>query len=523
MTSFDLTREAWIACATQTGTVLRLSLRDVLVRAHELCCLANESPLLDASLLRLCLAVLHHRFGPRDVRVWRELHAHGSFPEKDVDDYFDEWRSSFDLFHPETPFYQVARLSEQSANYEKGRKPAREMIAEQSSYGAPRELFESRPLDAAGTLDAATAARWLVAIQAFHPGGLLTRDTKNGDPTSVKAGPLCNLGVVTVQGDTLFHTLLLNLLKYPDNTRFPSTKDDAPAWAQKLRLTKYRKRACRGWLDWLTWQSRRIQLFANATNGVAEFIVVSGCELEAIEPPREPMCAYRRHEKIGWLPVAFSRDRALWRDSTALYQIADSEDFRPSRIVSELEQRGLTDGQELRLQIYGQLPNKASVVLTSTEVVPLPRALIEKQDLVQVIREELRRAEGVQDELRTALFVAFQKVLALGERKPDANDARRLMDASQAVPRFWVALKPVFDRFVEMLPRDSGNAVEEFRRDLRRAALDVFEEAERGAGTPSRTLKGFTIGRGLLLRGLATLAQKTAQSPEVQPLTEEAS
>jgi len=500
-----------------------VGLRDVLVRAHELNGLSNESPLLDASLLRLCLAVLHRCFGPRDVKAWNELRTRGSFPVEELDTYFERWRPCFDLFHPETPFYQVARLSEQSLNYEKGRKPAREMIAEQSSYGAPRELFESRPADFADTLDAATAARWLVAIQAFHPGGLLTRDNKNGDPTSVKAGPLCGLAVVTVRGGSLFETLMLNLLKYPDNARFPSTKDDAPAWEQKFPLTKYKKRACRGWLDWLTWQSRRIQLFGDAERGVSEFIVVSGCELEAVEASREPMCAYAKREKFGMLPIAFSRDRALWRDSTALYEIADSEDFRPAKVVSELEQRGLTEGRDLDLQIYGQLPSKASVIFTRTEVVPLPRALVDQRELVQTIRRELECAENVQGELRSALFIAFQRVLSLGERKPEASDVRNLLDASQAIPQFWAGLKPAFDVFVTELPRDSALAVSGFRWQLRAEARKAFEHAERGAGTSSRALKGFAIGSGVLQRGLAKLGLLAHSTTDVDLRTQEAS
>jgi CRISPR system Cascade subunit CasA len=480
----------------------------VLARAHELRGLANESPLVDAAIFRLLLAVLHRCFGPPDNKTWRELYERGAFDQVALDAYFDKWRGRFDLFHAERPFYQVAGLVQQSPNYERGQKPAREMIAEQSAYGAPRAVFESRPTEDLA-ISASTAARWLTAIQAFHPGGLLTRDAGNGDPTSVKAGPLCSVAVVTVRGATLFESLMLNLLPYPQADVFPSSPDDAPAWEQPP-LVRFQRRACRGWLDWLTWQSRRMQLMGDGERGVSEFLLLGGVDLLAERAPVDPMCAYRVTEKFGRLPVALDEERALWRDSAALFQVemsgAQRDDTpRSARVVSELTQRKIARSRRLQLQIYGQVPNKASLTLNRSEVVPLPLEVIEQPELVGCIREELGTAEKTQSALRGALYFASQGVLSLGERRPDSKDAGALVESTQAIPRFWAALKPVFDTFILALPVNPVAATAAFRGALCAVAEATFERAADQSASPLRALKGFAQGRAKLQRDLRQL------------------
>jgi CRISPR system Cascade subunit CasA len=503
MNSYDLIEQPWIECLDGSGKRVTLGLRNVLLQAPTLRGLAHESPLVDAALLRLLLAIAHRCFGPADEEAWRRLWDARRFDAEVVTHYFEEWQEKFDLFHPTAPFYQVANLVKQTANYERGKKPGREMIVEQSSYGAPRALFERRPEDASTSIPVATAARWLVALQAFHTGGLLTRDVANGDPTAAKAGPLCSSAVISIAGDNLFETLLLNLLEYPDSMTFPSSDDDRPCWEVQPDA-RYKKRACRGWLDWLTWQSRRIQLFGEPQDGVSEFILLSGVELLADEPPFDPMCAYRKNEKLGFLSIGFQEDKALWRDSVALFQTQKDDLMRGPKAVGALRRHGIARHQAMRLLVYGQVPNKASVVLTRMETIPLPEALVHQPELVGYIGAELTLAEEVQKTLRNkGLFVALGHVLSLGDRSPDPADVRNLIESTQAIPRFWAAMKPAFDEFVGDLSKDPDRAVTEFRKALRDIALATYESAVVAAASSARILKGASIGRATLKKGLA--------------------
>lgn len=516
MTEFDLIERPWIACTDFHGTTRELGLREVLERAHELRGLANESPLVDAALLRLLLAILHHCFrGPEDRQAWMDLRARGALDGAALGRYFAERRDRFDLFHDQHPFYQVPRLIKQSANYERGQKPAREMIAEQSSYGGPRALFESRPSDDF-PLPPATAARWLVALQAFHTGGLLTRDATNGDPTSVRAAPLCAVAVVTVRGTSLFDTLVLNLVPYPDSNVFSTdVAEDRPAWDREPQ-TKFTKRNPRGWLDWLTWQCRRIQLLPDGEGNVGSFLLLAGTELASDRPPEDPMCAYlERNPKLGKLPLGFSDERSIWRDSAALFQIQKDPKLHSARVVSELATRKVRD-RRLQLQLYGQVPNKASLVLTATEVVPLPLELIEQPDLVVRVKEELATAESVQPALRGALFVAAQHVLSVGDRKPESKEIGALVESTQAIPRFWAALKPAFDEFLQTLPKDAEAAVSTFRTAMCSEARTAFERAAAQLASPSRALKGLAMGRAKLARELYPLRPEAKKPAPTQ-------
>lgn len=497
MPKFDLTTEPWIVCIKADGSPEQLGLRDVLARAHELKALGNESPLLDAALLRLCLAILHRCFGPSDKQAWRALQAAQRFDAAKIGAYLDAWRSGFDLFDAERPFFQVARLVEQSKNYTTGLKPAREIIAEQSSYGGPRELFASRPSEGE-TIPFAVAARWLVAIQAFATGGLLTRDTANGDPTSATAAPLCSTAVVTIRGRTLFDTLLLNLVTYPAARIFPWTAKDAPAWELPPQ-PKFTKRPCHGWLDWLTWQSRRIQLIPHDDSGIGSFLLLNGCEVMTAENIDivDPMAARRYSDtQKKFLPIAFTTDRAVWRDSTALYQVTESSDVRGARVVEELAQRKVPDAQELELQLYGQRPNKASISFTRSEVVPLPAKLIHNPELVAILRDELAKAEAAQSALRSALYLAFQHVLSLGERKPPGEEVGNMIENSRGIPKYWGRLKTAFDAFLVSLVETDGSAtsVSEFRSAIWREAGEAFRAAALSSSSSTRALKAFTLG-----------------------------
>lgn len=520
MTSFNLGSESWISCRSNSGELVQLSLREVFQRAPELSGLANESPLIDAAIFRLLLTILHANFGPADDLAWEALWSAGKFDMAKLDAYFDKWRHRFDLFHTETPFYQVGKLIEQTPNYANGKKPARELIAEQSSYGAPRELFESRPEDHAAPISAARAARWLLAIQAFHPGGLLSRDTKNGDPTAAKSGLVCSSAVVTVQANTLFESLVMNLVNYPSDL-FPSSSKDRPAWEQPP-LERYKSRPCLGLMDWYTWQSRRIQLLPNDGGDVEHVIVLAGHEV-ADDNRMDPMCAFTTDPKLGPSPVGFSVDRALWRDSAALYQVNRQRDFVAPLVVQHFAARRSAHQQTLRLRVDGQVPKKASIILTRSEVLPLPIEVIEQPLLIGCIQEEITRCEEAQGALRGALFYALSKVLSIGERDPDTKDVRGLIEETQAIPRYWAELKEPFDRFLENLPKDDEAAALTFREAIRRIALQRYESAVTASSSSSRVLKGLVLGQTTLLIGLAKCGlaasnfnkETKATSPEV--------
>ncbi len=75
-----------------------------------------------------------------------------------------------------------------------------------------------------------------------------------------------------------------------------------------------------GWLDQLTWLSRRIELVRQG-DVVVGFVrcVGQGFVDQAV---KDPMVAWKADEKRGLLPVSIRIDRAFWRDAHVLFQLA---------------------------------------------------------------------------------------------------------------------------------------------------------------------------------------------------------
>ena len=314
--TFNLLDEPWLPCIRMDGSPVNLGLRDALVQAHTLRELHGETPLVTAALHRLMLAALHRIFGPENRKTWRALWEADRWDKVALGDYFDEWHHRFDLFDSEHPFYQAVDERVKP-------KPVNKLILD-AAFGNKATLFDHNTESEGITLSPARAARAVVTAQNFGLAGL------SGLPQKFTDSP-CARGVLfLVQGETLFETLALNLLRYPDEGVMPSNQDDRPAWEMDDPFTPDRSVPL-GYLDYLTWQGRRILLLPEDTrDGVAVRQMTLAPALRLSSEVQDPMKHYRKDEKRGFLVLRFSEHRALWRDSAALYRL-NATDARPPR------------------------------------------------------------------------------------------------------------------------------------------------------------------------------------------------
>ena len=229
MPSYNLIDEPWIPCVEADGTAATLGLCDALGRAQQLRELSGDSPLVTAALYRLLLAVLHRVFGPESYDAWYDLWQSGRFDQARVVAYLEQWRHRFDLFDPSHPFYQAADQRVKP-------KPVNSLILE-LAFGNKATLFDHTTDVAGVALTPAEGARAVVAAQDFGLAGL------SGLPQKFTDGP-CARGVIfLVQGDTLFETLMLNMLRYPtEDEVMPHYPDDCPAWEMDDPFTPDRSR-----------------------------------------------------------------------------------------------------------------------------------------------------------------------------------------------------------------------------------------------------------------------------------------
>ena len=491
--SFNLLDQAWIPVISVNGEYLELGLRNMLAKSPNLRDISCDTPIQSTAILPLALAVLHRVFGPPDLQTWQTLWRARSFDMAAIDEYLERWHQRFDLFDARRPFMQMpdARVGPKS------------MIHLIHPMGNTGTLF-SHVSDSVGlALPPAEAARFLLAASYFRTAGLGPSIDKRR--VNFKDSAFARGAIFWARGDTLFQTLLLNLVQYPDERTMPYTGRDAPAWEMDDPFE--RRESPFGYLDYLTWSNNRVQLIPDPTADgivVREAVVVPAINMSS--DVRSPQRRYVQREKKGEISFSFlyfNADRALWRDYVSLLRHEAGKVFPPAAVewLAELKQNELLeDGYPLRLMATGMLADQAKPVFYRQEIMPLPLKLLRNEDHVHGIRLALEQAEDVSNKLRIALNILAEQVLQRGgARKPDYNDRNRLAKQWAARERYWTALEPRFWRFIESLVVDSDAALHDWIADLRDQALSALQYAATLAGDSPWALKG-EINAGRYLR-----------------------
>ena len=516
--SFDLVDQPWIPTIGLDGVRRDHSLRDVLLRAHELQEINGESPLETAALLRLLLAVLHRVFGPASADAWGALWEARQWDATALDAYLEQWRERMDLFHPEHPFLQApdARVKP---------KPVLSLIHHLASGNNPT-LFDHHTEDAGEELRSAAAARAVVTAQSYGLAGLSGLPQKFTDGT-------CARGVVfIVQGDSLFETLALNLVRYPDDRVMPHTADDRPAWEMDNPYSPERSKPL-GYLDYLTWPNRRILLLPEASpDGPVVRQMTMAPALRLAPDVLDPMKLYTRSKKSGWQSLRFTEDRALWRDSAALFRIRGHEASSTDQfqvpaalgwIWELISDACVLDDEDAvharRLLALGMANKQAKVKFYRSERIPIVPEFLDDAALVEELQGMLDRAEAVQSQLwgagrvlaRELLFPAAESKAAPGNRgasrtketKPMRQALDKLMGAWAIERDYWSRLEIPFAQAVPGLPADPEAVQLGWRRTLLRTAWRAFERVAGGLENDARHLKAVVRARERLAYGLA--------------------
>jgi len=520
VTGFDLIREPWIPCVGPDGARREFGLRELLVRAHELREILDPAPPVTVALHRLVLAVLHRVFGPADRDQWRGLWDARRFDPGPIDEYLEAWRDRFDLFHSEFPFYQTPGL-----DLDRYGRTAATLVLPLAA-GNNATLFDHTTEDRVVRLAPAEAARWLVTFQAYAPSGTLTRQP--GESPSAQEGPLRQGAAVLVVGETLFETLLLNLVRYDGSDGAPfdfEPQNDRPAW-EAPPLAGREKRAPLGYLDLLTWQSRCVLLGAEG-GSVTKVVIMAGRELPSTWIPagRETMLAYRvsREGQDPFTPLQFEEERALWRDSPVLFHSArasvktrpkDATTQRPKTLdwVGEIAHVGFL-GWESTYQLSAagivdkrkeRRPRPAAIKFWRHERLPLPLALLRRdRGLVDRLEEAVHLAERVSEALESAAKQLARLTF------PETTEARHHPAGPKPERDYWPRLDSGFRRFLFRLGAvGSGDSAEpdellhEWASEVKSAAWEAFVAVREHAGNGVRTLRAFAKVEGKFRRDL---------------------
>lgn len=497
--TFNLIDQAWVPAIDVDGEFLELSLRDALAHAAELREISCETALQSTAILPLALAILHRVFGPADFDAWQSLWQARAFDMARIDAYLDRWRDRFDLFDARRPFMQMPDT----------RVDAKSTIHLLHPIGNTAALFTHASDSAGLALKPKEAARLLLAACYFRTAGLgpsIERRRVSFTDSIFARGV-----IFWARGDTLFETLMLNLVQYPDDLTMPHTSRDAPVWEMDDPFEP--RESPLGYLDYLTWSNNRAHLVpTETTDGVVVREAVVSPAIKLGQHVQSPQRRYEQKEKKGEVAFSFlyfNADKALWRDYDSLLK-REIGKLRPPAVVewlTDLKENGyLENNRPVQLMATGMLADQAKPVFYRQEIMPLRLELLRNDDHVHRVRHALKQAEDVATKLRNALNMLAEQVLQRGAAgKPDNSVRNSLVKQWRARERYWTALEPQFWHFVESLLIDSDAALHDWIVDLRSQALDALRHAASLAGDSPWALKGEINAERYLQRQLNEL------------------
>lgn len=495
MPTFNLITDPWLPVRDVDGCAREVGLLDALLGAHRWRRIEDPSPLVEAALYRLLLALLHRALeGPRDGDEALELLESGRFPEAPIRAYLQRYGHRFDLFHPDVPFYQVPDLPE------KDPLPWTKLLPELASGNNPT-LFDHATDDNPTSAPAALAARALLVHQSFTPGGLIRRL----GVTAGRGAPLATGAVFLPLGDTLFETLMLNLVPY-------HPRGDLPIWEREPYRTRdieghRTQEPLSGRTRVYTWLTRAVRLWPEQDGTVRWVGYGPGVVADEMLDP-DPMCAYTRTETGQVRPVRLSTDRAFWRDFEALLP-DDAASGNRGIIPSVLEHARnlLLQTQRvaflLPLAVVGQVTDQAKVLSVRREVYPFPIGALDVE-VASAIRKALAQAKATGSALRGAGWVLARALLAPGGREPQGSDVELLLGNLPLLPQYWSRLEVAFPEFLEEIHKQGAEQAHSgWVEEIRKAALYAWDQTVRSVGMGPRHLKAIEAGERRLAMTLA--------------------
>ena len=398
-----------------------------------------DNPPTTLALHRFLLALLHHVYqGPKNEDHWEEIEEDDG---KQAIAHLKTKQDLFDLLHPTRPFIQDPTLTPDLAG---------EIYQSYVLHGNNTStVFCHEHQWSGNTLSIPAAARLVLRLHLFDVGG-----RKAGSSVSAGVIPTMDAANVLVRGKTLQETLLLNLMQY-DGKEKPCVVrgEDIPAWERESKPASERIPA--GYIDYLTYQWRRVRLFVEDDRAV-RVAVHAGDRLprDLSSTGFECGIAYIKNlKKPGELyTVRLNLSRSLWRDSAAFLQSSEANHCpRIIQWLAELKGEKLIDSY-LNLQVLGLTVDNAKPLGWTSEQFSAPIAYIKEEGktLWQALVVALKFAEEHQQVFRSFQGSPYHS-LAKALNHPDAGSFAKSLDGES---RYWATLDRAFQSLLSDLAKD---------------------------------------------------------------------
>ena len=506
MNKFNLIEKSWIPCLMPDGSIEEFNLFDVLAKAHEIKEISDDSPLVITSLHRLLLAILHRNFGPKNFDEWKDLWRKGFWDKDKLEAYFESpnCKDRFNLFDDERPFYQYPKLTKKGGI--ESDKQSIEVLMEEKATGANATLFDHSFKSKEIAYPPSVVARYLIARQAFAISG------GNNFPFYLSNSTLIKGFSIMALGDNLFQTLALNLIVYYRDKPMPIQDDDGvsldlPFWERKklVEATERDKDGTTplGYLDYLTWQCRKIRLLPDE-----DFQTVSFCQMQQNFKLKEnlnifdPFKVYIAGEKGFYAPDLKSHI-SLWRNShTILRQNTKPDEIANlskhlTKISDAISNSEIEGRRKYSFSIIGIINEQANVETWINETMPIPLTYFDNEDLIENVELSIKFAEEIGIKLKDSI-------------KRLADLLKTKLANFPAMSFYWSTLELKFQSLLSGLPNDKDAAMRGWFAEVLNVADDAFNQTANSLSGSAEELRATVEARGLFYG----ITYKTKQKPE---------
>ena len=511
---FDAARDPWIPIVRLDGSRRLVGLGEALIDAHAIASVESSNPLETITIHRILLAMAHRvADGPRNKAARVAVYKAGRFDGSTVERYLERWKDRFGLFDERRPFLQTPGLIVLDKDGTESPLKIETLITESSPN---KTLFNHHADDRPIALTPAEALRALAAFQYYALPGL-AKKTVNipsiGFQQSFISAPLLG-GIATLLiGANLFETLCLNLLVYNETSPMAGIdfKRDAPPWEREPEFLAG-KRQPLGYLDYLVPLSRHVRLVPEELEGrtvIRSAHCTQGFAYDCVDLEPHFHRAINYKNKQLYVPKA-SEDKALWRDSAALFAFSDFVDnnkkgARPITFDCFGEVRDtytrLHPSATLRCRSFALVNDKANPILWIDDELAFPERLLSDPGLAKDIGKSIEKAEQASSALYNALN---EFIVASFVEKQASKDVKNLIHSTGAESLYWAALESPFKRY--LATADQPGAQDKWKEIIAKTAREAFSRCvESRSAAGNRFCAALAVGKRTLEANLSKL------------------
>jgi len=399
--------DPWIPVVTTTGERAMASLCAVLSEGAQYADLAVR-PHERVSLMRFFLCVVHAALdGPKDYDEWCE--APKRLPEK-AWHYLDNWKDSFELFHPSKPWLQVAALTK---NVEGESTPINiqqwtpvSKLTFSLATGNNTTLFDHAGMAETRDLVLSETLLSMLTFQCFSPGGLISQVYWNGRQSgkSSKDGPCVPASMVHafLRGGSLHDSIHLNLPTHEDiRFNYGSRPIGKPVWEMMPASpadTAGVRNATETYMGRLVPLTRVIRLHSSGERMLLGDGLVYPPFSDGFPPePTATVITRKNGNKEERAVLSYRPAKALWRELAAIVVKRKAEGTGGPLCL-----RALQDSEDCDLLVAALARDQATIVDTIESVFHIS-SLLRSPEGTAAYEAEVKVAESMASRLGWAV------------------------------------------------------------------------------------------------------------------------